>query len=64
MLNTFFRYQNLLAYRDAYPQAANAVLEEMTADAEAMGLYIVASTFEEDAGLLLLKRLSSGDRGT
>lgn len=33
------RFQDLLAYMDAYQKAANAALEEMTADAEAMGLY-------------------------
>lgn len=33
------RYQDLLAYMEAYQKAANAALEEMTADAEDMGLY-------------------------
>ena len=33
------RYQDLLVYKDASQKAANDALEEMTADAEAMGLY-------------------------
>ena len=33
------RYQDLLCYMEAYQKAANEALEEMTADAECMGLY-------------------------
>ncbi len=33
------RYQDLQCYMEAYKKAANATLEEMTAEAESMGLY-------------------------